>query len=115
MAITNPFEVEFSSAMPEPDHMGHILEQRVAADPHEREDTQRDQRYGHNDDLSGEIHRQPLDFRVADQYQQDPGLYRVTGFQHAAHQFAGVGVVGRDGVDITELPVIGHIRCLLPV
>jgi len=35
--------------MPEPDHMGHILEQRVAADPHEREDTQRDQRYGHND------------------------------------------------------------------
>ena len=54
--------------MPEPDHMGHILEQRVTADPHEREDTQRDQRYGHNDDLGGEIHWQPLDFRVADQH-----------------------------------------------
>ena len=107
--------MELATPHPEQNDVCGKLEQGIAADPHEREDTQRDQRYGHNDDLSGEIHRQPLDFRVADQYQQDPGLYRVTGFQHAAHQFAGVGVVGRDGVDITELPVIGHIRCLLPV
>ena len=52
----------------------------------------------------------PHQFRVAHKQEQKHSLYRVAGLQHAAQQLPGIGVVGRNCIDIAELSIIRHIQ-----
>ena len=90
------------------DHVGDVLEQRVAAQAHQGKDAQRQQGYGHDHHLSRHWQVEPHQLRVSHQGQQDAGLYRVAGLQHPAHQLAGVSVVGRYRVDIAVFSVVSH-------
>ena len=101
--------MELATPHPEQNDVRGKLEQGIAADPHEREYAHRQQRHGHHHDLCGDRQVHPHQFWVAHKQKQKHSLYRVAGLQHTAQQLPGIGVVGRDRIDIAELSVI-HLR-----
>ena len=101
--------MELATPHPEQNDVRGKLEQRIASDPHKGEYTQRQQRHGHHHDLCGDRQVHPHQFWVAHKQKQKHSLYRVAGLQHTAQQLPGIGVVGRDRIDIAELSVI-HLR-----
>lgn len=94
--------------------MGGVLEQRIAAQPHQGEDAQGQQGDGHDHDLGGDAKMQPHQLRVAHEQQQGARLDGVARLQHPAQQLAGIGVVGRDGIYVAELLIFCHGLLLLP-
>ncbi len=81
--------------------MPQILEQGISIDSHDGNNAQRKQSHRHYNDLNGSRQRQPHQFRITYQAYQSNCLDGISGFHHAAEEFTGVGVVGRDRVDIT--------------
>ena len=102
--------MELATPHPEQNDVRGKLEQGIAADPHEREYAHRQQRHGHHHDLCGDRQVHPHQFWVAHKQKQKHSLYRVAGLQHTAQQLPGIGVVGRDRIDIAELSIIRHIQ-----
>ena len=78
--------------------MPQVLEQGVSANSHECDHCQRNQGHGHDNNTNGGGHRNPLDFRVAHHDHKGNRLHGIPGFYHTAQQFAGIGVVCRDGI-----------------
>lgn len=93
--------------------MGGVLEQRVAAQPHEGEYAKREQSDGHHNDLCCCRQMKPHQFRVPHQYQQGDSLYGVARLQKTAQQFAGVGIVGRYGIYIAVFSFVSHFGLLV--
>ena len=93
--------------------MGDILEQRVAAQPHQGKDTQRQQGYGHDDHFRRHRQVDPHQLRVAHQNKQDTCLHSIAHLQHPAQQLARIGVVRRDGVNVAVLSIISHKQLLV--
>ena len=98
--------MELATPHPEQNDVRGKLEQGIAADPHEREYAHRQQRHGHHHDLCGDRQVHPHQFRIAHKQQEKHCLYRVAGLQQATQQLPGIGVVGRNYIDIAELTVI---------
>lgn len=74
---------------PEQEHTGDELEQRVAAQPHQGEDSQRQQGHGHDHDLGCGRDMEPHQLRITHEQEQNDRLCCVAGLQHAAQQLAG--------------------------
>lgn len=102
--------MELATPHPEQNDVRGKLEEGISPYSHKREYPQRQQRHGHNHDLCGDRQVHPHQFRVAHKQEQKHSLYRVAGLQHAAQQLPGIGVVGRNCIDIAELSVIHWCR-----
>ena len=98
--------MELATPHPEQNDVRGKLEEGISPYSHKREYPQRQQRHGHNHDLCGDRQVHPHQFRVAHKQEQKHSLYRVAGLQHATQQLPGIGVVGRNCIDIAELSVI---------
>ena len=81
--------------------MPQILEQGISIDSHDGNNAQRKQSYRHYNDPDGSRQRQPHQFRISYQTYQSNCPDGISCYHHAAEEFTGVGVVGRDRVDIT--------------
>ena len=104
--------MQFPAAQPVGNDVGGILKQRVAAQPHQGKDAQRQQRHRHHYHLCGDRQMQPHQLRVAHDQQQSARLHSIAGFQQSAQELAGIRVVGRDGVDIAVFLFLSHSASL---
>lgn len=84
--------MDFSSAPRKLYDVAQILEQGIAIDTHNGQNSQREQGHGHDDDFDGAGNREPHQLRVACQNQQEPGFHGVPQLQHPAQYLAGIGV-----------------------
>ena len=89
--------------------MPQILEQRVSVNSHERNHCQRNQGHCHDYDTNSGRHRDPLKLRIPYQHHKGDCLDGVSGFHHAAEQFARIRVVRRDGIDVAVF-LFFHMR-----
>lgn len=84
--------MNFSSAPGKLYDVPQVLKQGIAVNAHDRKHSQGEQGHGHDDDFYGAGDREPHQFRVARQNQQEPSLDRVSQFQHTAENLAGISV-----------------------
>ena len=108
IAIAYPPIMKCPAPYPVQNDVRSILEQRIAAQPHQCEYGQRQQRDCHHRHFCGNGQMQPHQLWISYQCQQNTSLYRVPHLQQAAQQLAGVGVVGRYCVNITVFSIISH-------
>ena len=78
--------MKLATPHPEQNHVGDELKQRVATQPHEGKNTQRQQSHGHDYDLSCDWDMKPHQLRITHEQEQNDRLYCVAGLQHAAQQ-----------------------------
>ena len=89
---------------PESEYMAQVLEQGISVDAHEGHHCQRQKGHRHNNDPHGSIHGNEHQFGISHQCYQNSRLNRIPGLHHSSKQFTGVGVVGRNCIDVGILP-----------
>lgn len=89
---------------PESEYMAQVLEQGISVDAHEGHHCQRQKGHRHNNDPHGSIHGNEHQLRISHQRYQNPCLNSISGFHHTSEQLTGVGVIGRNRIDIGIFP-----------
>ena len=86
---------------PERNDVPQILQKRITVDSHKRDNCQRKQRHGHNNDPDCRGHGDPHQLRIADQHYQEYSFDGIACLHHATKELTGICIVGRNGIDIT--------------
>ena len=81
--------------------MSQILQERITVDSHKGNHRQREQGHRHNNDPDRGRHRNPHQLRIAYQNHKENSFDGIACLHHAAEEFTGIRVIGRDRVNVT--------------
>lgn len=84
----------------ERDDMSQILKKRITVDSHKGDHRQREQGHRHNNDPDRGRHRNPHQLRIAYQNHKENSFDGIACLHHAAEEFTGIRVIGRDRVNV---------------